>query len=403
MQVVSIALEALRAHKLRSFLTLLGVIIGVMTVVSVVSVIAGLNNYVSEQVFQLNPDVFVVSQFGIITSREDFLEAVRRKPIDSDDIQAVKRLCRGCGAVGVQVQTQQAVKRGSERLPGVQVFGSSANMANMNSVDLEVGRYFTRSEENHSAPLAVIGTDVRDELFGRQDPLGRTISVSGRHLKVIGLLRKQGSILGQNQDNQLYMPLGTFQKLYGSRRSLNLFARPSGGLSMLDEVQDEVRVILRNRRQTPFREKDPFGLVTAEGVQDVWAGISAGAFALMIFISGISLVVGGIVIMNIMLVSVVERTREIGIRRALGARRRDIQLQFLTEATLLSLTGGIVGVLLGLAISKGISSAFPLPTLVRPGLVLAGLGISVLTGVLAGFFPARRAAQLQPVEAFRYE
>jgi putative ABC transport system permease protein len=403
MQVLSIAVEALRAHKLRSFLTLLGVIIGVMTVVSVVSVISGLNKYVSEQVFQLNPDVFVVSKFGIITSREDFLEAIKRKSIDLEDIEAVKRLCRGCGAVGIQVQTQQAVKRGSERLPGVRVFGESANMANMNSVDLEEGRYFTRSEDSHATPVAVIGTDLREELFGRQDPIGRTVTVSGRHLKVIGLLRKQGSVLGQNQDNQLYMPLRTFQKLYGARRGLNIFVRPSGGLSKLQEVEDEVRVILRNRRHTPFRDKDPFGLVNAEGVQNVWAGISAGAFALMIFISGISLVVGGIVIMNIMLVSVVERTREIGIRRALGARSRDIQLQFLTEATLLSLSGGILGVLLGLAISKGISSVFPLPTLVRPSLIMAGLGISVCTGVLAGFFPARRAAQLQPVEAFRYE
>ncbi|HUF17841.1 MAG TPA: ABC transporter permease [Thermoanaerobaculia bacterium] len=402
-EVIRIAAQALRTHKLRSFLTLLGVIIGVMTVVAVVSVISGLNSYVSDQVFQLNPDVYIVTQFGIITSREEFLEAVRRKRIEIDDVRAIERRCTSCGMVGTSASTRMPVKYGNKRLSGVLIFGASSNMAELNNLDIEAGRFYTPTEEYHSAPVVVIGSDVREELFPRLDPIGRTISVGGKPRRVIGLLRKQGSVLGQSQDNQLYMPLSTFRKAFGARRSLDVFIRPSGGMAGLSASQDEVRVILRNRRHTPFRADDPFSMVTAEALQKVWRNISAGAFALMVFISGISLVVGGIVITNIMLVSVIERTREIGIRRALGARQRDIQMQFLTEAIMLALIGGVIGVLLGVMISKGISTAFPLPTQIRPSLIVAALGIAIVTGVGAGFFPARKAAKLPPIEALRYE
>ena len=402
-EVLRIAAQALRTHKLRSFLTLLGVIIGVMTVVSVVSVIAGLNNYVSTQVFQLNPDVFILTQFGIITSRDEFLEAVRRKRIDMADVRAIQQHCSTCRMVGIATSSEMPTKYGSKRLAGVRINGGSANMAELNNLDIEAGRFYTSTEEHRSALVTVIGSDVREELFGKLDPVGRLMSIAGHPIRVIGVLRKQGTVLGQSQDKQLYIPLSTFRKAFGSRRSLDVFVRPAGGISQLGPSQDEVRVILRNRRHTPFRADDPFGLVTAEALQNVWKKISAGAFALMVCVSGISLVVGGIVITNIMLVSVVERTREIGIRRALGARRRDIRNQFLTEAILLSGIGGIIGVALGVLISKGISTAFPLPTLLSPGLLIAGLVIAVVTGVTAGFFPARKAARLPPVEALRYE
>jgi putative ABC transport system permease protein len=402
METLRIAIEALNRHKLRSFLTLLGVIIGVTTVVAVVSIITGLNNYVAEKVFQLNPDVFVVTRFGIITSREDFLEAVKRKKIDMSDMRAVETRCRSCGMIGANIQTRQTAKRGAEAAGGVQVQGATANMAVLNNLDLEAGRFYTEGEARHASLVTVIGSDVRERLFGRLDPIGRTIKLSGRTFRVVGLLRKQGSVLGQSQDLQLYIPLNTALKIYGTRQSLSLFIRPADGMPALQRAQDEVRVIIRSRRHTPFHGKDPFGIVTGEAVQGVWKNISAGAFALMIFISGISLAVGGIVIMNIMLVSVIERTREIGIRRALGARRSDIMWQFLTEAVLLSLGGGVVGVLIGAGISKVISVNF-LPALVRPSLVITGLAVAVITGAAAGFFPARRAAKLAPVESLRYE
>ncbi|MEO8275522.1 MAG: ABC transporter permease [Thermoanaerobaculia bacterium] len=403
METLRIAVTALRTNKLRSFLTLLGVIIGVMTVIAVVSIVTGLNEFVTEQLFSLSPDVFVITQFGIIRSQEEFLEALKRKRINMDDARAVERLCASCGSVGVSARSNQTLKREGEKLEDVQINGTTANMAALSNVDLEAGRFFVDSEVDHAAQMVVIGSDVRTELFGQLDPVGRLVWIEGGPYKVIGLLRKQGSVLGRNQDKQVYVPLGTFRKQFGTRRSLTLFVRPATGMAGLETAQDEVRGILRARRHTAFGAKDPFGLVSAGAVEAVWRQISAGAFALVIFISGISLVVGGIVIANIMLVSVIERTREIGIRRALGARKKDIRRQFLSEAVMLSLGGGLAGVALGMLIAAGLSAAFPLPTKVTPGLVIVGLLLSVVTGFFAGYFPARKAANLTPIEALRYE
>ncbi len=399
METLRIAATALRTNKLRSFLTLLGVIIGIMTIVSVVAVVSGLNDYITTKVFTLNPDVFIITKFGIITSREEFLAAVRRKNIDAADVRAIENRCRLCGMIGTGIRSNQTVKRLAERLDDVELNGSSANMAELSNLDLEAGRFFNSSEERHSASLAVIGSDLKDELFGQLDPLGRDVTLGGRKLRVIGVLQKQGSVLGQNQDKVLYLPLSTYKKIYGGRRSVSIFIRPARGLAELQQAQDEVRTILRSRRKTPFKAVDPFGIVTAQALQTLWKNISAGAFAFMIFISGISLIVGGIVIMNIMLVSVIERTREIGLRRALGARPRDIMWQFMTEAMMLASTGGLIGVILGWAITK----AIPMPTLLRPSLALTGLLVAAITGALAGFFPARRAARLSPIEALRFE
>jgi putative ABC transport system permease protein len=403
MDTLRIAVAALAAHKLRSFLTLLGVIIGVMTVISVVSIIAGLNAYIAEKVFTLSPDVYIVTQFGIITSREQFLVAVKRKKIDWHDYDAIRQQCTRCAAVGAQENTRMTVKNGAQKLSGVRIQGGTANIGEINNVDIEAGRFFTRTEDEHAAMVAVIGSDVKDELFGKLDPLGRTIHIAGHPARVIGLLRKQGSVLGRSQDSQLFMPLSAYQKAFGARGGLNIFVRAAGGVPGIEKSLDQVRVLMRGRRKTGFRADDPFGVVSAEALQTLWKGISAAGFAVMIFISSISLVVGGIVITNIMLVSVIERTREIGIRRALGARKRNIQFQFLTEAILLSLGGGIVGVLLGVLVSFGISAAFPLPTRVSASLVISGLMIAVVTGVTAGFFPAMRAANLPPIDALRSE
>jgi putative ABC transport system permease protein len=403
MDTLRIAAAALTAHKLRSFLTLLGVIIGVMTVVSVVSIIAGLNDYIAEKVFTLNPDVYVVTQFGIITSREQFLAAVKRKKIDFNDFEMISQRCSRCAAVAARQANRGTVKRGAQHLGGVLVQGGTANLGEINNVDIEAGRFYTTGEDQHSAMVAVIGSDVRDQLFGKLDPIGRTMRIGNQPVRVIGLLRKQGAVLGQSQDNQMYLPISAYRKMFGTRRGIDLYVRATGGIAGMERSVDQVRVLMRSRRRTPFRGDDPFDVVSAEALQTLWKNVSAGGFALMIFISGISLVVGGIVIMNIMLVSVVERTREIGIRRALGAKKKTIQLQFLTESILLAFTGGVAGVLLGVAISSIISAVFPLPTLVTPALVISGLMVAVLTGVAAGYFPARRAASLPPVDALRFE
>ena len=403
METLRIAATALRAHKMRSFLTLLGVIIGVMTVITVVAIISGLNNYISEKVFQLNPDVYAITQFGIITSREQWLEAVKRKPIDWNDFEAVTERCGRCDIVGASMGTRSTAKRAAQKLTNIRTAGVTSNMAELQNLDIEAGRFFTDTEVRHSALVVVIGSDVRDEVFGRLDPIGRTMSVDGRPMTVIGLVAKQGSVLGNNQDKVMYMPITSWRKQFGNRDSIDVFVKATGGVPGVEASMDDVRMILRGRRRTAFRADDPFATVTAEALQMVWKSISAGLFSLMIFISGISLLVGGIVITNIMLVSVVERTREIGVRRAIGATRHNIRMQFLLEAILLALGGGIIGVLLGVAIAKSISTFGPLPTLVRPELVLAGLLIAVVTGVAAGLMPAVRASKLPPIEALRYE
>ncbi len=355
-ELFRVAWRAISAHKLRSFLTLLGVIIGVMTVVAVVSVIQGLNNYVATKLFTLSPDVYTIERFGIITTRDGFLEALKRKRIQKSDFEAFERLSRTSAMVGARSGTSRAVRAGSKRLSDVQISGVTANVAELSNLDVDLGRFFTESENERRAFVAVIGTEVRDELFPRLDPVGRTISIDGIPFRVIGLLVKQGSAFGQSQDNVVYVPREALAKAWGARRGLAIYVKARGGVEGIPASMDEARVIFRALRKTAPSAPDPVSFVTAEAIQVVWRSISAGAFALLVFISGISLVVGAIVIANIMLVSVVERTKEIGIRLAIGAKKRDIRRQFLLEAALLSLGGGAVGVLFGWIISSLINA-----------------------------------------------
>jgi putative ABC transport system permease protein len=400
-ELFSIVFGALHLNKLRSSLTLLGVIIGVMTVVSILSVITGLNDYVMSKVINLNPDVIVFTKYGIIRSRQEFILAQKRKPITMRDMKLVKSECLSCGAVGAQGDQIANVKSGSRKLSGVPVTGYTANTVTLLNIDLEAGRFFTPTEEDHSAPVAVIGYDVKDQLFPTLDPLGRTITLNGYPLSVIGLQSKLGNVLGQNRDKVVFVPLSFLQKVMTSNEGISILVRPVTGMKGLDEAESEVRTILRSLRRTPFRTEDPFGVVGAEAIQSLWRSISAGAFALMILISGISLVVGAIVIANIMFVSVVERTKEIGLRMALGARRRDIRRQFLLESAVLATLGGAVGVLGGALVALAVSQIFPAE--VKLQFVLLGLVTSTLTGLLAGLAPASAASKLTPIDALRYE
>ena len=400
-ELLSVALQALRRNKLRSFLTLLGVIIGVATVVSVVSIISGLNSYVRDKVLNLNPDVLVFTKYGIIRSREQFILARKRKPVTLREARLIERECRTCAAVGAQANHLEAVHLGKRKMPDVQIQGYTANMQSMLRMDLEAGRLFTEVEEEHAAAVAIIGAEVKDEVFPGQNPLGQTFYVRGYPVRVIGLAARKGSILGQNQDNQIFTPITFVQKILTVSDEVAIYARPRLGLAGIDATQDEVRTILRGIRKTPYKNEDPFGIVGSEAVQSLWASLTAGAFALMILISGISLVVGAIVIANIMFVSVVERTREIGLRMAVGARRRDIRRQFLLEAALLATAGGLVGVLLGALVAVGVSQFFPAQ--VRPLFAVVGVSVAVLTGVLAGLAPSSSASRIPPVEALRFE
>ncbi len=392
---------ALTRHKLRAFLTLLGVIIGVATVVGVVSVISGLNSYVKDKVIGLNPDIVIFTKYGIITSREEWLMARKRKDLTLTDMEVVRRECKLCESIGARGDRNRPVKFEDRKLPQVEIQGHTPNMGDAMNFDIVNGRYFTETEYNHSAAVAVIGWDVQDELFPNIDPIGRVMKIDGFPVKVIGTLAKQGSVLGQSQDNVIYIPLTVFHKHIAPAEDIGIFLKPKGGVEGVTAATDEVRTILRALRKTGFENDDPFGLVTAELLQTLWRGISAGMFLLMVLISGISLVVGAIVVANIMFVSVVERTKEIGVRRALGARRKDIRRQFLLEAALLSTVGGVIGVILGALIAMAVKQVFPAE--VRFSFILLGVAVATVTGILAGWIPSSQASKLPPVEALRYE
>lgn len=400
-ELVRLSASALTRHKMRAFLTLLGVIIGVATVVGVVSVISGLNSYVNDKVIGLNPDIVIFTKYGIITSREEWLIARKRRDITLTDMEIIRRECRLCEQVGGRGDRTRPVKYLDRKLADVEIQGHTANMGEAMSFDIATGRYFTSAEYDHASAVGVIGWDVQDQLFPHVDPVGRVLKVDGYPIKVIGTLAKQGNVMGQSQDNVIYLPLTVFKKHVAPSEDIGVFIKPKGGVAMVGQTTDEVRSILRSLRKTKFDKDDPFGLVTAEMLQALWKSISAGAFLLMILISGISLVVGAIVIANIMFVSVVERTKEIGVRRALGARRRDIRRQFLLEAAMLSAVGGFIGVLLGALIALAVKQVFPAQ--VKPSFIIIGIGVATVTGLVAGWIPSSQASKLAPVEALRYE
>jgi putative ABC transport system permease protein len=317
------------------------------------------------------------------------------------DMEIVRRECRLCAQVGARGDRRRPVKYEDKKLADVEIQGHTPNMGEAMSFDIAAGRYFTETEYDHAAAVAVIGWDVQDQLFPNLDPIGRLMKIDGYPVKVIGSIAKQGNVMGQSQDNVVYVPLTLFKKHIAPSEDIGIFIKPKGGVDQVNAATDEVRTILRALRKTKFDKDDPFGLVTAELLQTLWRSISAGAFLLMVLISGISLVVGAIVIANIMFVSVVERTKEIGVRRALGARRRDIRRQFLLEAALLSAIGGVIGVLLGALIALAVNQVFPAQ--VRLSFILLGVAVATVTGLLAGWIPSSQASKLPPVEALRYE
>jgi len=402
-ELARVALASIRAHKLRSFLTLLGVIIGVTAIVGVAAVINGLDRYVQEKIILLSPDVFVVTKFGIIKSREEFFEALKRPNLDIRDYELLEERLTRATTVAATLETRTTVRFQGKRLAGVQVQGATPNIGSVWDFDLDGGRLSTEAENAAAARVAVIGWDVRDELFPGVDPIGRDLLVGDHRFRIIGVLAERGKTLGQSQDNVVWVPITTFRKSWGARRSLSLLVKARGGVPGLPAAMDEVRAVLRARRHTDFRAPDPFGMVTADSLQDLWRQISTATFLLTLLISSVSLGVGGIVITNIMLVGVAERTREIGLRRALGARQRDIRRQFLLEAAMLAGVGGLIGILLGGVAAAAVKGALDFPARLTPALLAAGLVLAVAVGMLAGYFPARRAAGLVVVDALRDE
>ncbi|HEX8285316.1 MAG TPA: ABC transporter permease [Pyrinomonadaceae bacterium] len=399
-----IALASLRANKLRTALTLVGVVVGVASVIAVVTIIKGLDQTVASTFSSQGSTVFTVSKRPqVITSREDFIRFNRRKDVTESDAEAVTRLCAVCWRTGIAANAQATVKAGDKSSDGVRVRGLTHSMYAIEDTDVIAGRAWTDVEEAAGRGVAVVGPDIVENLFDGAAPeqaIGRTVRVEGRSYEVIGVTERLGKIFGFSRDNFVQIPYPTFKKAFGARVSLIVFVQVPED-AQLAAAEDQVRAIMRNRRgKTYHDEEDGFALETQDVFIDLYKSATANIYVVTIGVAAIALVVGGIVVMNIMLVSVTERTKEIGIRKALGARRADILKQFLVEAVTLSAIGGATGVVIAWALGRVVSAVL-IPTYLSATAVVVAVTVSGAVGVAAGLFPAWKAARLDPIEALR--
>jgi putative ABC transport system permease protein len=409
-EAIWIALSSLRSNKLRSFLTVLGILIGVASVVAVVAITDGLDGYIANKVLQLGTTSFTVQKFpDIITSRAQFLEMQKRKDITTRDVEAVRKECEACLEVGGRLEVNRDVKWGRTVQESVDIQGLTENANRIGEVrDVIEGRPLIQDDIDHSRAVGVIGWDLVEAFFGQIDPIGKPISLGDHIVTVVGVGEKKGSVFGQSQDNFVWIPFTTFQKFYGSRGSVDIPVQAKS-VALLEIAEDQARMAVRTRRHLGYQKPDDFNIETGESVMELWQSATRGIYFVTIVVTAISLMVGGVVVMNIMLVSVSERIQEIGVRKALGARRRDIMRQFMVESVVLSALGGLLGVvgaavaakLLGLVLGNIMSATFTAP--IRVWAVLLALLVSSAVGLIAGLYPASRAAALDPVVALRNE
>ena len=397
-----IALGALRANKLRSFLTLLGTIIGVGAVIFVLSVVEGLNRYVSDKILSAGSNVFWVDKFGLILNDDEFEAARKRPDITLDDAEDLKKSVPHAAMVVAAGDAVVPVHFRAKSMKSVALHGRGAGYDVVEDIAIDRGRHLSELDDQRRWPVCVLGPEVAEEIFPGLDPIGRQVRLGDYNFEVVGIAKAKGKMLGQSQDRFVTVPIHTFQKYWMARWSITI-AIKSVDQAALPLAEQEARNFLRARRHLHPGQPDNFGISTADTYLDLYRSITGGVFALTIGVAAISLLVGGIVIMNIMLVSVTERTREIGIRKALGARRRDILTQFLVESTTLSVSGGLTGVAGGVLFALLVSLISPLPAAVSVPSLFMGIAMSCLVGVFFGSYPAWRAARLEPSEALRYE
>lgn len=404
-EAIRVALGSLWANKLRSVLTLLGVVIGVAAVIAVVTFVSGINGYVATKIFNLGADVFVISRQSAsdMTNPDKLIESSKRKKIEMDEYRAVAAGCTECEVVGAQVSTTGHVRHDQQEATDVSVRGYSPSMLRITDFDLAAGRFITETDMSNAAPVAVIGSDVEDNLLPGSDPIGKEIRVDGYLYTVVGIGKRQGKTMGQSQDNYVIIPLSNYLRQYGERQSIGIEAKAHGTGESLNRAVDQARVIMRARRHDRPGQADSFSEETNESLMALWSGLSGTFFVAMIGIASVSLVIGGVVIMNMQLVSVTERTREIGVRKALGARRSDVLRQFLIESSTIALVGGMIGVTSGISVAKLITWAIGMPSQIEFWSVVAGLLLATGVGIFFGVYPARRAAMLDPIAALRFE
>jgi putative ABC transport system permease protein len=400
---VAIALQAVWANKLRSFMTVLGNIVAVTSIVTVVSLIQGMNSMVSDLIVSdIGADSFTIARRGIVRSEEDE-ERTRNNPLLTlDEAAAIRAYGEDIDAVMGQAGRGATASYGTNELDSVRIQGVTSDYAEFSNFNAERGRMMSPIEVERSRPVALVGWDVADRLFGEVDPLDKEIRIAGIRFRVVGVSKRRGSVFGSSQDAFAVIPLGAYMRLFGARQSLTLLVKPTSP-EVLQAAMDDATVALRVARRLTPREPTNFGTLTSDTVMGLYTQATNGIFAVLVGIVALSLVVGGIVIMNIMLMVVSERTREIGLRKALGAKRRDIMSQVLTESILLSTFGGIVGIAIGFGFAMLIAAVTPLPATLELWSVVLGVGITAAVGLFFGAYPASRAAALDPIEALRRE
>jgi putative ABC transport system permease protein len=396
--------DAIRAHKLRAALTVLGLTMGVATLITVMTLVQGANLYVEQKIANLGTNVFRMARTPFaVTDFTVVVKALRNKYITLDDMRAVAAGCINCQNVGATTSTTVAVKYKDQEVQDATLYGYTANMADIDTRTVALGRYFTEPEDRHSSPVCLIGDGLASRFFAGVSPLGRVIRVGADEFTVIGTFEKIGAVLGQDQDNFVMIPINTYLKVRGSRTSLTLEVQATGGQAVFQQAQDDASLILRSRRHVPAGHEDDFFIGTSQSYISLWQSISSAFFAVFVMVSSISAVVGGIVIMNVMLVSVTERTKEIGVRRAVGATQRDILHQFLTESVMQCVVGGLVGIAIGFSCALALRTYTSFPASVKTWVALLGVLLSSIIGVFFGIYPAVKASKLDPVAALRSE
>src|ERR1700735_531309 len=392
--------EALRGHKLRASLTALGLTMGVATLITVMTIVQGANLYVEQKIANLGTNVFQIARTPFaVTDFNIIIKALRYRKIEIDDMDAVAEGCTACGEVGASASATVRARFGDKEQQDVTLYGQSANMADIDTRTVEIGRYFSPSESEHKTNVCLIGDTIVRELFLGMDPLGRSIRIGSDEFVVIGIMEKIGNVLGQDQDNFVIVPLPVFLRLEGMNSSITINVKASK--QNFETAQDQARLILRSRRHLMGNMEDDYFIGTKDSYMALWRSISSAFFGVFIMVSAISVVIGGIVIMNVMLVSVTLRRREIGVRRAVGATKQDILRQFMVESVMQCIFGGLAGVTLGFLVALGLRTYTPFPASVQTWVAILGVLLSSAVGLFFGIYPAFRASQLDPVVALR--
>ncbi len=403
-EAFKLALQSLWANKLRSILTLIGVVMGVASVIMVITLVNGANRYVATKLSGYGADVFRVSRQASVTfSPEDYMRYQKRKIIRIEDYRAVRDNCTECSEVGAMLDKSTNVVANGHSSDNTDVRGGTWTMLSLNNIDIAIGRGFTPADDEHGTHDAIVGYDIVDNILGEGDPIGKEIRVDGIPYTIVGVGERQGKTLGESQDNWVAIPISTYQQINGYNDSVRIYARVAGGAQAMTQAEDQVRVLMRTRRHDAPGSLDDFEIETNDTFLDIWKQISSLFASVVLGLASIALVVGGVVIMNIMLVSVTERTREIGVRKALGAKQRDVLMQFLIESATMATTGGAIGVLCGILVGKLITIVIGFPTSVPVWAIFLGLFLAGSVGIFFGVYPASRAAKLDPVVALRAE